>query len=53
MIILKKYLLNDRGLALALIIMVFAIVSILGTIGLSVSLSEVRQSVSTQTYEEN
>lgn len=50
---MKEPLKNQNGLALALIIMVFAVVSILGTIGLSVSLSEARQSVSTETYEEN
>lgn len=53
MILMKEPLKNQNGLALALIIMVFAVVSILATIGLSVSLSEVRQSVSTETYEEN
>lgn len=50
---LKKYIKNEKGMALALVIMVFAVVIIVASTALSISLSQITQSVSTERYEEN
>lgn len=48
----RKIICNNQGMALAVVIMVFAVVSILGATALGLSLSQTKQSVASEDYTE-
>ncbi|MBK5262542.1 MAG: hypothetical protein JJE17_08240 [Peptostreptococcaceae bacterium] len=50
--ILIKHIKNENGMALALVLMIFAVVSIIAATGLTIALSQTKQSVSNQNYVE-
>ena len=50
--ILNKYLNNQKGMALAVVVMIFAVVSILAATSLTISLSQTKQSVAAENYTE-
>src|SRR5665648_355818 len=49
---LSRYIINKKGMALALVLMIFAVVSIIAATGLTIALSQTKQSVSNQKYVE-